>query len=275
VWAVAAGAAVDIHTSGVVSNTFRLNLPPPCDLHNHTHSWQVQLRAATTGLLSLVRHTQVEQVAHLLKSMDETVDPVAFISVLLRVSSAGLRCAPLTFLFAPRPSSNPSPLPNPSPRAPAATCSRPAACAPAPASACCSSRSLAQPLCLRHLAPLAPRARPATCWFQPLTQQPTSSLAACVCPTRCSPRLCSSSGRGSSATAAPTCRAACGQPVTSSPRAPSWCLPSWWCRSWPRGKSPWAASTLPPTRPAISPTTRTRCWCVCLLRFSPRTPPDC
>jgi hypothetical protein len=66
-------------------------------LGRRTRRWQIQLRAATTGLLPLVRRTQVAQVAHLLNTMDETVDPVALISVLLKVSSAGLWCARVTF----------------------------------------------------------------------------------------------------------------------------------------------------------------------------------
>jgi hypothetical protein len=54
-----------------------LRLPDP--------RWQVRLHIASTGLLPHVRHAQVEQMAHLLKALDETQDPVALISVLLRV----------------------------------------------------------------------------------------------------------------------------------------------------------------------------------------------
>jgi hypothetical protein len=46
----------------------------------------VRLHIASTGLLPHVRHAQVEQMAHLLKAMDDTQDPIALISVLLRVS---------------------------------------------------------------------------------------------------------------------------------------------------------------------------------------------
>ncbi|KAI8462305.1 MAG: kinase-like domain-containing protein [Monoraphidium minutum] len=46
--------------------------------------WQVRLHVASTGLLPHVRHAQVEAMAHLLRTMDETLDPVALISVLLR-----------------------------------------------------------------------------------------------------------------------------------------------------------------------------------------------
>jgi hypothetical protein len=51
--------------------------------------WQVRLHVAAAGLLPHVRHAQVEQMAHLLKAMDEAPDPVALISVLLRVRSSG------------------------------------------------------------------------------------------------------------------------------------------------------------------------------------------
>jgi hypothetical protein len=38
------------------------------------------------GLLQHVRHGQVEQMAQLLRALDEVQDPVALISVVLRVS---------------------------------------------------------------------------------------------------------------------------------------------------------------------------------------------
>jgi hypothetical protein len=50
----------------------------------------VRLHVASTGLLPHVRHAQVQQMAALLRCMDETQDPVALISVLLRVSSCDL-----------------------------------------------------------------------------------------------------------------------------------------------------------------------------------------
>jgi hypothetical protein len=49
--------------------------------------WQVQLRVTAAGLLPHVRHAQVQQMAHLLKALDEAQDPVELISELLRVGA--------------------------------------------------------------------------------------------------------------------------------------------------------------------------------------------
>lgn len=50
--------------------------------------WQVRLQLASTGLLPHVRHTTVDWMSQLLVVMDEIEDPVALISVLLRVRPA-------------------------------------------------------------------------------------------------------------------------------------------------------------------------------------------
>ncbi|KIZ06401.1 putative serine/threonine-protein kinase pats1 [Monoraphidium neglectum] len=46
--------------------------------------WHVRLQAVAMGLLQHVRHGQVEQMAQLLRALDEVQDPVALISVVLR-----------------------------------------------------------------------------------------------------------------------------------------------------------------------------------------------
>jgi hypothetical protein len=90
--------------------------------------WQVRLHVAAAGLLPHVRHAQVEQMAHLLKAMDDTHDPVALISVLLRVRLFGdraRRAAPRRRRQARPVADVPSPPPQPASSPPPPACPLP------------------------------------------------------------------------------------------------------------------------------------------------------
>ncbi|KAI8462306.1 MAG: hypothetical protein J3K34DRAFT_527838 [Monoraphidium minutum] len=72
------------------------------DLEGAKQKWCfVQLLMASSAVLPHMRHAQVEAMAHLLRTMDETLDPVALISVLLR-GAAGLLRRACAMRVAPR-----------------------------------------------------------------------------------------------------------------------------------------------------------------------------
>lgn len=240
-------------------------------------SWQVKLQVASTGLLPHVRHAQVESMAHLLKAMHDTPDPVALISVLLRSAArymhraCGMRCSVRLALVqqddgkallfeAPRAAGGPSPLA--------------ALVSPADVSADVVASSLGLNNTLlasavgqrqaRFVADIgtymqvrASLAPPFCCFTFKTRANPSPATPACsLLAAARHPLVCTADARYS-----PTHRTLCAPRATCSRASASWCHPLWWSLSSPAPTHRrWAASTLQPTRRPSLPTTATRCW---------------
>ena len=199
------------------------------------------MHVASMALLPHIRHAHVDMMATLLKALDETQDPVATISVLLRVRKGpwaprslkhlggfavdGRRGSPVcscsesphppSKAVAAAPPRNPAcaRLPRRIPRrARPATCCPPATCGWRRASLCCRATAAQRRCCLRPLAQAA-QARPRRSrrargawlpqqWMRALMWWP----AACRYRTRCWPLQQTAARRASSQTWAPSCR---------------------------------------------------------------------